>query len=159
MAWLIMSEDEDVWANGEELSLTKQWIGQTEFISLPLSPTSENPSAEEAVNHPTLRRVRRGVTPRAASEGDAACQGEIALLGSGGVQSGSSGGLHGKERSSESSPSGGPSGPPDLGTKFLEEPSGPGGSPSDPWCPSLPLRPRPERPAADRRVRSTRVLA
>ena len=43
-------EDEDVWANGEELSLTKQCIGQTEFLALPLSPTSENPSAEEAVN-------------------------------------------------------------------------------------------------------------
>ena len=130
-------QDEEVWANGEELSLTKQWIGQTEFIALPLSPTSENPSAEGAANHKPLRRVHRAAVTRSTAEGSDACQEEFALLGSGGVQAGSSGGLHGKEKSSESSPSGGPSGSPDLGAKSAKEPDSQGGLSSPPGEPAV----------------------
>ena len=67
-------EDEDVWTNGEELSLSKPWIGQTEFLAISPEVATESPPAEEVADHTALRRVRRGAT-LAATEGDAACLG------------------------------------------------------------------------------------
>ena len=121
-------EDEEVWANGEELSLSKQWIGQTEFIALPPDPTSEHPSAEDAVDYSALRRVRRGIITRATSEGDAACQGEITSLGPECNQPGGPSGLLGEEECSEPHPLGGRGGSLDQGVRSAEAPEGPSGS-------------------------------
>ena len=57
-----------MWANGEELSLSRPWIGQTEFIVLVPHPSSACPSAVEAADHSALRRVRRGARTRATPE-------------------------------------------------------------------------------------------
>ena len=92
------------------------------------------------MNRSALRRVRRGVTTRATSEGDAACQGEITLPGLEGDQPGGPSGLLDEGERSERRPLGGPGGSLDQGMRSAEAPEGPSGSSGDPWIPSAPLR-------------------